>query len=60
MLETVKKYIAELPDNDFNDYYQRYIFQIQDDNLSNERGVSDSTFNSINKLLNKIRKEIGM
>lgn len=59
MLETVKQYIEELPDIDFTDYYQQYIFSIQDENLRLETAFQDPTFEDINKLLGKIRKELG-
>lgn len=59
MLETVKQYIEELPDIDFTDYYQQYIFSIQDENLGLETTFQDPTFEDINKLLGKIRKELG-
>lgn len=59
MLETVKKYISELPDTSFNDYYQQYIFSIQDENLGLETQFADNTFNSIGRLLAKIHKELG-
>lgn len=58
MLETVKQLIKELPEYSFDEFYQKYIFDIQDDNLSAETQISDSTFNSLDKLLNKIRKEM--
>ena len=58
MLETVKQLIKELPEYSFDEFYQKYIFDIQDDNLSAETNISDSTFNSLDKLLNKIRKEM--
>ena len=58
MLETVKQFIKELPEYSFGEFYQKYIFDIQDDNLFAETQISDSTFNSLDKLLNKIRKEM--
>lgn len=59
MLETVRSYIAELPDISFNDYYQQYVFSIQDENIGLETQFSDNTFNSIGKLIAKIHKELG-
>ena len=44
MLETVKQLIKELPECSFDEFYQKYIFDIQDDNLSAETQISDSTF----------------
>lgn len=59
MLETIKSYIRELPDTDFNTYYQQYVLSIQDENLMSETQISDSTFSSVSKLLVKIQREIG-
>ena len=58
MLETVKSYIKEIPDMDFTDYYQQYIFSVQDNNLALESNISDKSFNDISKLISKIQKEI--
>ena len=60
MLETVKRYIKELPDIEFNEYYQQYIFSIQDENIYSETAINDTTFISIDKLLGRIRKELGI
>ena len=51
MLETVKSYIKEIPDMDFTDYYQQYIFSVQDNNLALESNISDKSFNDISKLI---------
>lgn len=59
MLETIKSYIRELPDTDFNTYYQQYVLSVQDENLMSETQISDSTFSSVSKLLVKIQREIG-
>ena len=59
MLETVQSYIQELPNIDFNTYYQQYVLSIQDENILSESQISDSTFTSISKLLVKIQREIG-
>ena len=59
MLETIKKYISETPDISFNDYYQQYIFAIQDENIGAETQFSDITFNNIERILLRIRKELG-
>lgn len=58
MLDTVKKYIQEIPDTDFNSYYQTYICNVQDENLEIESHISDNTFNDVRKLIARIRKEI--
>lgn len=59
MLETVKQQIKELPDISFNEFYQRYIFSVQDENIYSETSFKDSTFFDLNKLLGKIRRELG-
>jgi len=58
MLETVKKYIQELPDIDFNTYYQNYVLSVQDENIGIE-SKQFNTFNDINKLIAKIQRELG-
>lgn len=58
MLETVKKYIQELPDIDFNSYYQNYVLSVQDENIGIE-SKQFNTFNDINKLIAKIQRELG-
>lgn len=59
MLDTVKKQISELPDVPFAEFYQRYIFSVQDENIYSETSFKDSTFFDLNKLLGKIRRELG-
>jgi len=59
MLESVKNYIKELPEEDFNEYYQKYILNVQDDNLSLETQFNGTTFISINKLITSINRELG-
>ena len=36
MLDTVKKYIKELPDVSFDEFYQGYICDVQDQNVMAE------------------------
>lgn len=36
MLETVKRYIASLPDTTFGEYYTKYIADVQDANIDRE------------------------
>lgn len=57
MLETVNRYIKELPDITFEEYYQQYILQVQDENIGIETNFPD-TFFSIKKLLSRIQKEL--
>lgn len=59
MLDILKKQISELPDVPFNEFYQRYIFSVQDENIYSETSFKDSTFFDLNKLLGKIRRELG-
>lgn len=58
MLDSVKQKIEDLPDKSFNQFYQEYIFKIQDDNL--EREVSTVKSNgviSLTKLVNELHKQ---
>ena len=59
MLESIKSYIKELPKEDFNEYYQKYILNVQDDNLSLKTQFNGTTFISINKLITAIHRELG-
>lgn len=36
MLTTVKKALKEIPDTDFREYFQRFIFSVQDSNIEAE------------------------
>jgi len=59
MLDTVKKYITELPDISFEDYYQNYIFDVQDYNIEMEvNSVKTSDILSLDKLIAKLHKEL--
>ena len=59
MLETVKKYIEELPDQDFEDFYQDYIFGIQDQNIVAEvSSVHAADILSLDRLIAKLHKEL--
>lgn len=59
MLETVKQQIKELPDISFEEYYQRYVFSVQDENINSMVNFNDSTFFNLDKILGKIRRELG-
>jgi len=59
MLETVKGYIQDLPDMSFEEYYQKYIFSVQDENINLSTSFADSTFFNLDKILGKIRRELG-
>ena len=58
MLETIQRYIKELPNEDFLTYYQNYVLSVQDENIGQEINQVE-TFNDINKLVIKIQKELG-
>ena len=58
MLETIKQYIKELPQEDFDTYYQTYILNVQDANIALEIGQPES-ITDISKLLTKIQRELG-
>ena len=49
MLDTIKQYITDLSDIDFNTYYQNYVCNVQDENIGLENSFSDTTFNNIGK-----------
>lgn len=59
MLDTIKTYIKELPDQDFDDFYQQYIFRVQDQNIIAEVGsVRTSDILSLDNLIAKLHKEL--
>lgn len=59
MLETVKSYIEELPDISFDTYYQRYIFQVQDQNIATEiHSINTDDILSLDRLIAKLSKEL--
>ena len=57
MLDTVKSYIANFPDIDFNTYYQQYVLDIQDENINLE--LDSKSITDINKLVSTIQRELG-
>lgn len=59
MLETIKTYIKELPEQDFDDYYQNYIFEVQDQNITAEvSSVKTTDILSLDKLIARLHKEL--
>lgn len=59
MLNTVKSYIDELPDMPFGEFYQRYIFEVQDQNIVVEvNGVTLTDVLSVDKFIAKLYKEL--
>ena len=59
MLDTVKAVIEELPDTPFDEYYQRYIFEVQDQNIKAEVGsVRLEDVLSVDKLIARLYNEL--
>ena len=59
MLSTVKTYIQELPDIPFEDYYQNYIFDVQDRNIEMEvYSIKTNDILSLDRLIAKLHKEL--
>lgn len=59
MLETIKAYIKELPDEDFDEFYQNYIFEVQDQNIELEvSSIKTADILSLDKLIAKLHKEL--
>lgn len=59
MLETIKSYISELSDTPFEDYYQNYIFKVQDQNILAEVGsIKTNDIMSLDRLIARLHKEL--
>lgn len=59
MLEIIKHYIEELQTTTFDDFYQKYIFSVQDINISKEiSGLETDDIVSLNKLISKLHNEL--
>lgn len=59
MLDTVKSYIEELPDMPFDEYYQRYICSVQDQNITVEvNSVKTDDIMSLDRLIARLHKEL--
>lgn len=59
MLEAIKSYISELPSIPFEDYYQNYIFKVQDQNILAEVGsIKTNDILSLDRLIAKLHKEL--
>ena len=59
MLNTIKVYITELPEYNFDLYYQKYIFDIQDQNILAEvNSVKSNDIISLDRLIAKLHKEL--
>jgi len=65
MLQEIKQYIAELPDEPFEDYYQRYIKESQDKAIRRDLKVASQSLTQLEdtvdiiKGLNKLTEELG-
>lgn len=59
MLETIKSYMQDLPEDSFDEFYQKYIFDVQDQNIETEVGsVKTSDILSLDKLIARLQKEL--
>lgn len=59
MLDTIKSYIKELPDQDFEDFYQEYIFRVQDQNIQAEvNSVNTTDILSLDRLITRLHGEL--
>lgn len=59
MLHTIKTYIKETPDIPFDEYYQRYIFNVQDMNIDSEiASIKTNDIISLDRLIAKLHKEL--
>lgn len=59
MLDTIKQYINTLPDTPFNQYYQKYINDVQDYALGQEvKDLRNADILSIDRLIAKLMKEV--
>lgn len=64
MLETVKEAIADLPDETFSEFYQKYIADLEDAIIAYDISKASSTLQSIEdvpdiiKIINKLTEEL--
>ena len=59
MLDTIKTYIKEVPNIPFDEYYQRYIFKVQDTNIESEvKSIKTDDILSLDRLIAKLHKEL--
>ena len=60
MLSTIKSYIENLPETDFFDFYQKYIFDVQDHNLQAEvNSIKSDDIISLDKFIDRLLHEVG-
>lgn len=59
MLDTIKSYIGEAPNIIFDEYYQQYIFDVQDSNIAAEVAeIKTDDILSLDRLIAKLHKEL--
>lgn len=59
MLSTIKSYIENLPETDFFDFYQKYIFDVQDYNLQAEvNSIKSDDIISLDKFIDRLLHEV--
>lgn len=59
MLSTIKAYIENLPETEFFDFYQKYIFDVQDQNLQAEvNSIKSDDIISLDKFIDRLLHEV--
>ena len=59
MLSTIKSYISNLPEIEFFDFYQKYIFDVQDQNLQAEvNSIKSDDIISLDKFIDRLLREV--
>ena len=59
MLGIIKSYIKETSDMPFDEFYQRYIFEVQDMNIQSEvNSIKPNDIISLDKLISKLHSAI--
>ena len=59
MLDIIKAYIRDLPDTEFEDYFQQYIFDVQDQNIIAEvNSVKTTDILSLDRLIARLHNEL--
>lgn len=59
MLSTIKVYIENLPETEFFDFYQKYIFDVQDQNLQAEvNSIKSDDIISLDKFIDRLLHEV--
>lgn len=61
MLETIKQYIANVPNKSFNVFFQEYVIHVQDRDIKNEVDLfmlfNNPDIRKLNKQINSYHKE---